>query len=116
VLSTALIRCNKCCKRQGEVCFEGCCRLTRSRRYSDISDREALPENSGMLKDSRHSTESVDFDALEADEDDQRTCLDYSVVPRWLAVVIAIVFAIGVIVSADCNSTLVNSKLYKLYS
>lgn len=95
--------CNKVCKRDGELCCEGIYSITRSRRYSDISDAPVGGSmSSEAAKQRRGHTQSAEYAAaVEGEEDDgdvQHSCMDYPIIPRWLAVIMAIVLALSLVV------------------
>eukprot|EP00611_Tribonema_gayanum_P006403 TRINITY_DN1569_c0_g1_i3.p1 TRINITY_DN1569_c0_g1~~TRINITY_DN1569_c0_g1_i3.p1 ORF type:complete len:333 (-),score=56.72 TRINITY_DN1569_c0_g1_i3:458-1456(-) len=98
--------CNKCTKRNGELCCEGMNTLTRSRRYSDISDggtahvTPAPAVLSGGATGFRHRPHqlSVDLDDEALAPPPALTCMDYPIIPRWLAVIMALVLAVSLVI------------------
>eukprot|EP00752_Nemacystus_decipiens_P006142 g5540.t1 len=67
--------CDKCVKRRGEICCEGCFRVTKSRTYSVLSAEEILE-----LEQER----PVEVKA------EGWGCFNKPLVPRWMAVILAI--------------------------
>ncbi|KAG5182673.1 hypothetical protein JKP88DRAFT_348677 [Tribonema minus] len=106
--------CNKCTKRNGELCCEGMNTLTRSRRYSDISDGGTAhvtpapavlsggatgfrPDVARHLRHRPHQL-SVDLDDEALAPPPALTCMDYPIIPRWLAVIMALVLAVSLVI------------------
>ncbi|CAM9151906.1 unnamed protein product [Pylaiella littoralis] len=69
--------CDKCVKRRGEVCFEGCFRVTKSRTYSALSPEEIVALELESARPAEVAPRGWD-------------CFNRPLVPRWLAVILAI--------------------------
>ncbi|CAM9326935.1 unnamed protein product [Ectocarpus sp. 12 AP-2014] len=96
--------CDKCVKRRGEICCEGCFRVTKSRTYSALSPEEMLEMEEGPAE--HHTPTGWGF-------------FNKPVVPRWLAVILAIsvvltaLATVGAIVYGSVLSLQANFEKYE---
>mmetsp|Transcript_1311 Transcript_1311/g.1714 ORF Transcript_1311/g.1714 Transcript_1311/m.1714 type:complete len:374 (-) Transcript_1311:41-1162(-) len=105
--------CYKCARRHGESCFESLRSITRSRTfYSEVPEfgpglGTQEPPNSPNLHSFRripsvYSDPDYDVDQMITSD---RKCLDLPVIPRWMAVIVAITLSV-------CFLTLLGTMVY----